>query len=554
MPEDDFKSILSECAVPADEYPYTYTPGAPTPTTSEPAAPTPTCGGATYTVVEGDSCESISLAQSVATDRMIMDNYLDSNCTTLAVGLQLCIQDTCTLATIQKNQTCDDIVGDRGFSVNQLTSWNPALKAICDSRLTPNLDTLAGRHICIAAPGDYDFPTTGEPASQPTWTLTSSMFTGSWESGVVEATPTRGLVTLPPDLWDPEFTPPAVEIIINETEIRIIEDRTKDCWIIPEDYDHGYDIEAELDACQDLWWQYCFANLTLPSPPALTSAPAACTPDRSWYGTDDPEPVETPSPIQDDMTEGCNKFHKVASGDQCSNIVSTYDIVLADFYAWNPAVNMNGDCGGLWVDTYVCVGVQSQVTSSPTPTPGPTSTPVDPDPVATPTPIQEGMTEGCINFHLVVSGDQCGNIASTYGIALADFYTWNPAVNQNGACGGLWLDTWVCVGIQSQATSSPTTIPAPPTSTAADPITTPTPIREGMTEGCVKFHKVVSGDQCGEIAETYNISLANFYAWNPEVNTNGNCGGLWLDTYFCVGVDPQFVARGSIPTPPPTAK
>ena len=371
-----FKGILAGCSISPDKYPYTYTPGPPTSTapTSEPAAPTPTCEGKTYTAVAGDTCGSIALAQSVATDRLIEDNYLDANCTTLVAGLPLCIQNTCTLATIQKNQTCDDIVSGLGFPVMLLTSWNPSLKNICDRRLTPNLDAIAGHHICVAAPGDYDFPT--GPASttrRPGKTLTSPMFT-QWRSASVQATPTRGLVSQPPDLWDPEYTPPAVEVLFNETEIRIIEDRTKDCWITPEDYDNGYDIESEPAACQRLWWQYCFANLTLPSPPSLPRAPAVCTPDRSWYDVEDPEPVETPTPIQDGMTPECNTFYQVVSGDQCGDIVSAHGISLDEFYKWNPAVNKNGNCGGLWVETYVCVGVAQPslvARGGPVPTPPP---------------------------------------------------------------------------------------------------------------------------------------------------------------------------------------
>lgn len=124
-----FSALLSSCSVPASSYPYTYTsiPTATTTTpttTGEPTA-TATCTGIMYTARLGDTCESISKANSVATDRMIDLNSLDYGCTALTTGTQLCIQDTCNLYTIQQNQTCGDIVKGQPFSLVQLLGWNP---------------------------------------------------------------------------------------------------------------------------------------------------------------------------------------------------------------------------------------------------------------------------------------------------------------------------------------------------------------------------------------------------------------------------------------------
>ncbi|KAI8251247.1 hypothetical protein K4K53_012174 [Colletotrichum sp. SAR 10_77] len=82
-------------------------------------------------------------------DRMIADNYMDYSCRELAVGMKLCIQDTCSIAQIQQGQTCEDITSGKGLTIVQLTSWNPTLKTKCDSNITPNLDALAGRSICV---------------------------------------------------------------------------------------------------------------------------------------------------------------------------------------------------------------------------------------------------------------------------------------------------------------------------------------------------------------------------------------------------------------------
>jgi len=127
-------SVLSSCSVPASSYPYTFTPGAPVTTTSSTAtasapAATPTCAGTKYKVKQGDTCNSISRAQSMSSDRLIHVNYLDYDCSGLVAGRELCIQDTCPLVTIQKNQTCEDLVAGKGFTTVQLISWNPSVPA-----------------------------------------------------------------------------------------------------------------------------------------------------------------------------------------------------------------------------------------------------------------------------------------------------------------------------------------------------------------------------------------------------------------------------------------
>lgn len=46
---------------------------------------------------------------------------------------------------------------------------------------------------------------------------------------------------------------------------------------------------------------------------------------------------------------------------------------------------------------------------------------------------------------LVVSGDTCSTIATTAGITLDEFYSWNTMVGSS--CGDLWLNYYVCVGV-----------------------------------------------------------------------------------------------------------
>lgn len=128
------------------------------------------------------------------------------------------------------------------------------------------------------------------------------------------------------------------------------------------------------------------------------------------------------------------------------------------------------------------------------------------------------MVSNCDAFYKVVAGDSCVDIANSHAIPVSSFYSWNPAVNTD--CSGLQANVYVCVGITSTATVTG--------------ITTPAPIQTGMVPNCNDFYKVVTNDQCGQIASAYTIPLSSFYSWNPAVHTD--CSGLQASEYVCVGV------------------
>lgn len=121
-----FSSLLSSCSVPASSYPYS-TPTATSATLSSSATVTAvaTCTGTSYTVKKDDTCESIASAHDIATDRFITENHLDSNCTTLSAGDDVCLGASCTLYQVQANDTCSSILAEKTFYLNQLLSWNP---------------------------------------------------------------------------------------------------------------------------------------------------------------------------------------------------------------------------------------------------------------------------------------------------------------------------------------------------------------------------------------------------------------------------------------------
>lgn len=253
--------------------------------------------------------------------------------------------------------------------------------------------------------------------------------------------------------------------------------------------------------CQGLWANVnvCVGVIGGSSPPPTTTAPG--------------NGIQTPSPVRTGMTKSCNKFYLVKSGNACATIASSNSITLSNFYAWNPDAGTT--CTGLWLDTYVCVGI---IGSTPT---IPTTTTSAGNGIKTPTPIQPGMVGNCDDFYLTKIGDVCSAIVTTKGISVAQFVSWNPQVKSD--CSGMWANAYVCVSIVGHT---------PTLTNPGNGISTPSPIQSGMVTNCKTFYLVKTGETCATITKAKGITLANFSKWNSAVKSD--CTGLWANTYACI--------------------
>jgi hypothetical protein len=232
------------------------------------------------------------------------------------------------------------------------------------------------------------------------------------------------------------------------------------------------------------------------------------------------------------MVSNCNKFHWIAKGVVCSQVISYQKITLADFVKWNPTVK--DDCSGMWAEVNVCVGVIGGATTTPKPS---STTPSNG--VETPQPTQPGMVSNCNKFHWIAKGVVCSQVISFQKITLADFVKWNPTVKDD--CSGMWSEVNVCVGVIGGG-SNPT-----PTTTAGNGVETPQPTQPGMVGNCNKFHWIAKGVVCSQVISFQKITLADFVRWNPTVKDD--CSGMWAEVNVCVGV----IGGGSNPTPTTTA-
>jgi hypothetical protein len=239
------------------------------------------------------------------------------------------------------------------------------------------------------------------------------------------------------------------------------------------------------------------------------------------------------------MIESCTDFYFAEANDQCEIIVAKYGtFTYDDFVRWNPAVGPT--CGGIWAQTYYCVGVPGTATVKPSATPTPTG-------IHKPSPTQSGLIDTCTDFYFAAANDRCDLIIAKYGtFTYDDFVRWNPAVGPT--CDGIWARTYYCVGAPGTSTVRPSATSKVPTPTPAPTGNTrPSPVREGMIETCNKYHFVVKDDTCDTLVEKYGtFSRTQFVGWNPSVGSD--CKGLWLNTWFCVGVpgtNPVTTTRSS---------
>ncbi|OBT72741.1 hypothetical protein VF21_09001 [Pseudogymnoascus sp. 05NY08] len=188
----------------------------------------------------------------------------------------------------------------------------------------------------------------------------------------------------------------------------------------------------------------------------------------------------------------------VSSLDTCDSIESDWGVTSDQFLTYNPSVGTG--CSLITSNSY-CVeenfGHGSTITSSIQQTPTGVSTPV---------PVQTGMISTYNAFYFIKQGDQCGVIATTYGISLDNFY--RIQLSGQLASASNMENTFASVS--------------------------PTPIQPSMVGNCNKFYLVVANDQCGAIASTYGITLANFYRWNAGLTST--CSNLGLGDYVCVNV------------------
>ncbi|KAL2211282.1 hypothetical protein CC79DRAFT_1246687, partial [Sarocladium strictum] len=197
------------------------------------------------------------------------------------------IIDTCTsYYQAKEGDDCGNIVSSfRTFTLAEFLTWNPAIGATCGG-------LWLGYYYCVGIPG-----TPTEPGGQPT---TTGGAPGPTQTGIV-----------------------------NDCKRWHEAKSGDDCSKIVSQY-------GTFTLAQFLGWN-----------PAVGAGCSGLWPDY-WYcigieGTPTEPPPPTgcqgaPNPTQPGAICACNRWHTVASGDDCWSLQQRYSITAAQFSRWNPEV------------------------------------------------------------------------------------------------------------------------------------------------------------------------------------------------------------------------
>lgn len=148
--------------------------------------------------------------------------------------------------------------------------------------------------------------------------------------------------------------------------------------------------------------------------------------------------LPAPTDATPNATSQCLDWYLTQDGDTCDSICQMADIPYSSLYAWNPA--LGDDCKNLWVSADYCMAgpgwstvyyAMGDSTAAPSTSASVTATAsstVSGSALPAPAPTQPGTAANCEEWYIAVSGDTCESIADRYGIALDQFYAWNPYV------------------------------------------------------------------------------------------------------------------------------
>ncbi|CAG8067040.1 unnamed protein product [Penicillium salamii] len=609
---DNFVSLTSSCSATG----YSFTSPTPyalnaTATATEVSSSaiasstaTPSCASY-YQLKETDDCNSVAKSLGVSTYFLLQANNLDLYCQNFAakVNQTLCIPLQCNTYTWQADDTCDSVVGGlENVTLPQFFSWNPNINSLC-----LNSPFFIGYEVCLSPPGGYLDHTTGGSDSSTNTTATA-VATG------LAAVPTNAMdnsnrncsqwytvrdgdecakVSLSHSISLTDFYFLNPEIDANCTNLELDEaycvkpvgsitsypnytatgvlpitvtpvtftyvntnvpSATSDpgyvvtgtallptaSGTIPDCYDYE-NPSNYTSQCVQMASDYGISMSQLVSwNPSLVNNASTCTLDmassycilRYENSTASTEDTDTDYCLPINATEAgtasnCNCFTSVDlsdSGDYtCDEIVYDFSLTLAELVSWNSW--LAGDCDtALYAnlnstdERAICIGVgPANKTATATATTA-SSTGTSTQTAFTTAPTPADTVAGCEQFYTTTDSDDCSAVEIKFDITLAQFYQWNPSVGSS--CTNLWIGESYCV--------------KGPTLTSTTSATASAPTQTGIASNCNKYYTVVAKDSCAKIENTYNITFAELYQWNPAIGSD--CEYLGVGYSVCVGV------------------
>lgn len=120
--------------------------------------------------------------------------------------------------------------------------------------------------------------------------------------------------------------------------------------------------------------------------------------------------------------------YTIKANDTCNAITATYNLTLAQFFAWNPIFDLACSNINKSLGYEICVGNPGPQYTPPTTSLPPIATTAT-TPVSVPTNVAEGTTSNCGSYYEAVAGDYCNLLLLRFGLSLSDFLILNPEIN-----------------------------------------------------------------------------------------------------------------------------
>jgi len=123
----------------------------------------------TYTVQQGDICDSISAAQHASTYQLaVLNPKINAECSNLVPGQPLCLgsagEDCTDTYVVEPNDTCDKVATAHKIDTAILYSNNPQLNKKCDNMYIGEVLCVAGTGVAPPLPSGT-VPATTIPAT-----------------------------------------------------------------------------------------------------------------------------------------------------------------------------------------------------------------------------------------------------------------------------------------------------------------------------------------------------------------------------------------------------
>lgn len=131
-------------------------------------------------------------------------------------------------------------------------------------------------------------------------------------------------------------------------------------------------------------------------------------------------------------------------------------------------------------------------------------------------------------YHKVRRGDNLSEIADRYNVSIGEIKRWNKLKSNKAPLGrNLKIVVDERVAVREKKEKTPKAVVVDTTSSVASADSTPKSFKEEKVvsfKDVTKFHKVKKGDNLGEIADQYGVTIAEVKKWNKLRGSNVQLG------------------------------